>query len=197
MTLTGWSVSNDELSEHGAAAQGLGAYLSSGDFWEAISENWESEFLQMGSYVVLTIFLFQKGSSESKPIDRPAPQDEDPRQHREDPNAPWPVRRGGVVLRLYENSLLILFAVLFAASVRHPRDQWGRRLQPGAAVARCGSGDSAGVPGHLAVLVRVVPELAVRVHGRRAVDRRCRLPPPARIQRIQTRPCAPRKTGTE
>ena len=41
MTLTGWSVSNDELTEHGAAAEGLGAYLSSGDFWEAISENWE------------------------------------------------------------------------------------------------------------------------------------------------------------
>ena len=42
---------------------------------EATFKNWESEFLQMGMYVVLTVFLFQRGSSESKPIDEPAPQD--------------------------------------------------------------------------------------------------------------------------
>jgi hypothetical protein len=116
MAVTGWQVSNDELVEHGAAAQSFGAFLASGDFWEALFENWESEFLQMGSYVVLTVFLFQKGSPESKPIGRKAPQDEDPREHATDPGAPWPVRRGGVVLALYEHSLLILFAVLFLAS---------------------------------------------------------------------------------
>ena len=116
MTITGWQVSNDEALQHGASAQGLGAYLASGDFWEAVSENWESEFLQMASYVAFTIFLFQKGSSESKPIGKPAPQDEDPRNHRTDPDAPWPVRRGGWVLVLYENSMLIVFAVLFVAA---------------------------------------------------------------------------------
>ncbi|QNO37323.1 hypothetical protein H4J02_12940 [Protaetiibacter sp. SSC-01] len=116
MTLTGWQVANDEAIQHGMAPEGLGAYLASGDFWEAVSENWESEFLQMASYVALTVFLFQKGSSESKPIGEPAPQDEDPRDHRNDPDAPWPVRRGGWVLVLYENSMLILFAILFLAS---------------------------------------------------------------------------------
>ena len=116
MTLSGWHVSNEEAVEHGAAAQSLGAYLASGDFWEAVTENWESEFLQMASYIAFTIFLFQKGSSESKPIGEPAPQDEDPRKHRDDPNAPWPVRRGGWVLVLYENSMLILFVVLFVAA---------------------------------------------------------------------------------
>jgi hypothetical protein len=116
MTFTGWQVSNQELSQHGAAAQSLGAYLAGGDFAEALFENWESEFLQMGSYVVLTVFLFQKGSPESKPIGQPSPQDEDPRRHSGDPDAPWPVRRGGWVLVLYENSLLILFAVLFTAA---------------------------------------------------------------------------------
>ena len=45
-------------------------------------------------YLVLTVFLFQRGSSESRPIE-PAPQDEDPRDHADDPQAPWPVRRGG------------------------------------------------------------------------------------------------------
>jgi hypothetical protein len=117
MSFTGWQVSNQQLLDHGSAAESFGAFLGSGDFFEAVFENWESEFLQMGSYVVLTIWLFQKGSSESKPIGKPAPQDEDPRAHRNDPNAPWPVRRGGVWLVLYENSLLILFAILFLGAV--------------------------------------------------------------------------------
>jgi len=120
MALTGWQVSNEQALDHGAAATSLGPYLASGDFWEALSENWESEFLQMASYVAFTIFLFQRGSSESKPIGEPAPQDEDPRKHAGDPDAPWPVRRGGWVLVLYENSMLLVFAVLFiAAFVTH------------------------------------------------------------------------------
>ncbi len=96
---------------------GLLAYLSSGDFLEATFENWESEFLQMGMYVVLTAYLFQKGSSESKPVGEPAPQDQDPRTVRDRSGAPWPVRRGGWVLKLYENSLSIMFFTLFAVSV--------------------------------------------------------------------------------
>lgn len=116
MTLTGWQVADAEALAHGAPSQPLGAYLASGDFWEAVSENWESEFLQMASYVAFTIFLFQRGSAESKPIGEPAPQDEDPRRHRDDPRAPWPVRRGGWVLVLYENSMLVLFALLFLAA---------------------------------------------------------------------------------
>jgi len=115
MALTGWQVANQELLDHGGPDKPLGAFLVSGDFAEAVFENWESEFLQMGSYVVLTIFLFQKGSAESKPLGEPAPQDEDPRTAAS-PQAPWPVRRGGLALLLYENSLLILFAVLFVGS---------------------------------------------------------------------------------
>lgn len=116
MSITGWQMSNQDLADHRLPPETFAAFLSSGDFVEAVFENWESEFLQMGSYVVLTVFLFQKGSSESKPIGKAAPQDADPREHRDDPEAPWPVRRGGIWLTLYENSLLILFAVLFAAS---------------------------------------------------------------------------------
>jgi hypothetical protein len=116
MAAAGWNVAGQEAMEHGDPPPDLIGYLLSGDFVEAVFENWESEFLQMMSYVVLTIFLFQKGSSESKPLDGSAPQEEDPRTHSDDPKAPWPVRRGGVVLVLYENSMLVLFAVLFAAS---------------------------------------------------------------------------------
>ena len=69
----------------------------------------------MGAFVLLTIFLIQKGSSESKQ-ESGDPRDEDPRRHRTDPDAPWPVRRGGLWLVAYENSLLIAFTVLFAGS---------------------------------------------------------------------------------
>ena len=116
MTVTGWHVASNEAVRHGESAEPFSAYLTSGDFYEAVFENWESEFLQMGSYVVLTVFLFQKGSSESKPLTKPAPQDEDPRKHRSDPRAPWPVRRGGLPLLVYENSLLIVFVVMFLGS---------------------------------------------------------------------------------
>src|SRR5512132_3852314 len=80
MIVSGWAVYNQEQQEHGSREQiSIVQYLSTGDFVEATFENWESEFLQMGMYVVLTAYLYQKGSSESKPLDEPAPQDEDPR----------------------------------------------------------------------------------------------------------------------
>jgi hypothetical protein len=118
MIISGWSVYNSEQLEHGSTQQiSLLSYLTTGDFVEATFENWESEFLQMGMYVVLTAFLYQKGSSESKPIDQHAPQDDDPRRESTNPHAPWPVRRGGWTLTLYENSLALIFFILFAASM--------------------------------------------------------------------------------
>lgn len=117
MTVAGWNVFNEEQLEHGQAAVGLLQYLGSGEYGEAVFENWESEFLQMGMYVVLTAVLIQRGSSESKPPDEPAPQDVDPRSVRKTKATPWPVRRGGWMLVLYEHSLSILFFVLFAASI--------------------------------------------------------------------------------
>jgi len=115
MVLTGSRVYSDDQVEHGHPATTLGQYLTSGDVVEATFENWESEFLQMGMYVVLTAYLFQRGSSESKPVGEEAPQDADPRDANIS-NAPWPVRRGGFVLVLYEHSLALLFFVLFALS---------------------------------------------------------------------------------
>jgi hypothetical protein len=79
-------------------------------------ENWESEFLQMFAYVLLTAFLYQKGSAESKNPDQPEAVDRDPRQSRNKKDAPWPVRRGGIVLKLYENSLALALFLLFVIS---------------------------------------------------------------------------------
>jgi hypothetical protein len=107
---------NEEQREHGQPAVSLGAYLRSSDFLEATTENWESEFLQMGAYVLLTCFLFQRGSSESKKIGEAEAVDRDPRQARTKPDAPWPVRSGGWVLRVYSHSLSLAFVLLFLAS---------------------------------------------------------------------------------
>jgi hypothetical protein len=115
MVLTGAQTYSSDQVEHGEQPVGVLQYLATGDFVEATFENWESEFLQMGSYFVLTAYLFQRGSAESKPFSG-AEQDEDPRDAELKPSTPWPVRRGGVWLRLYEHSLLILFAALFVLS---------------------------------------------------------------------------------
>jgi hypothetical protein len=85
-------------------------------FLEATMENWESEFLQMFAYVLLTAFLYQKGSAESKDPEKLEAVDRDPRQSRNDKNGPWPVRKGGIVLKVYENSLSIALFLLFLIS---------------------------------------------------------------------------------
>ena len=118
MMLAGVHAYNGDQQAHGQSAVSLWGYLHTGDFVEATFENWESEFLQMFMYVLLTAYLVQKGSAESRPLDDPAPQDEDPRGHRTDRNAPWAVRRGSeLILRLYENSLAIAFGVVFLLSL--------------------------------------------------------------------------------
>lgn len=66
MLATGWAVYNKELVQHHATPLTLFSYARSGHFLSALFENWESEFLQMSAYVMLTAFLFQRGSSESK-----------------------------------------------------------------------------------------------------------------------------------
>jgi hypothetical protein len=98
-----------------------GSYLRSGHFVEATFENWESEFLQMGAYVLLTAFLIQRGSAESRDPDVPKDEDQDDEPVTAD--SPWVVRHGGLVLKVYENSLPIaLFVIFFLAFVLHA---WG------------------------------------------------------------------------
>ncbi|MHA7218155.1 DUF6766 family protein [Arthrobacter sp. MDT1-48-3] len=116
MVLSGVLHYNEEQLTHGEPTVTPAGFLATGDFLEATFENWESEFLQMGMYVVLTAYLFQRGSSESKLPDKHEPQDDDPQDAAGDKDAPWPVRRGGLALTLYEHSLSILFFALFAAS---------------------------------------------------------------------------------
>ncbi len=115
-SLTGWTTYNHDNRAHDEPSIGYPEYLTTGHFYETTFENWESEFLQMAAYIALTVFLVQKGSAESKKPEGEAV-DDDPEFHRDDPDAPWPVRRGGAWLVLYKNSLLIVFFVLFLLSM--------------------------------------------------------------------------------
>jgi hypothetical protein len=116
-SLTGHQVYNDDRSAHGEGEVGYVEYLESGHFAEATFENWESEFLQMGMFVFLTAFLVQRGSAESKkPEDEPGEGKEEEAGEegaRGESDVPWPVRRGGWALKIYENSLSLAFLLLF------------------------------------------------------------------------------------
>jgi hypothetical protein len=111
--VSGWRHEEDERQEHGEPAITLAEYVRSGEFWESTAENWESEFLQMAAFVLFTVFLRQKGSPESKPLEGDPEVERAPRPR---PGAPWPVRRGGVTLRLYQRSLFLALFALFAFS---------------------------------------------------------------------------------
>jgi hypothetical protein len=111
---TGLHEYNDEREEYRQPSVDLVQYLSTGHFYQTTFENWESEFLQMGMYVLLTIGLRQKGSSESKDLDSKEDVDREPDPKKSD--APWPVKKGGVILWAYKNSLSIAFILLFIVS---------------------------------------------------------------------------------
>ncbi len=115
---TGWKDHNEDLQEAGRPALSAGRYVHSGHFISATFENWESEFLQMTIYVLLTVGLRQKGSSESKKLkgEPDAEAEEVDREPKPSPGAPWPVRRGGIWMKLYSHSLSIAFALLFLLS---------------------------------------------------------------------------------
>ena len=111
--LTGWSQYNEFLSDHSQPEIDLIAYLGTGHFFQATFENWESEFFQMGLFVWFTVFLRQKGSSESKQLSGKEEVDRKPKKH---PRAPWPVLEGGFILAVYKHSLTIALFLLFIIS---------------------------------------------------------------------------------
>ena len=93
-SLTGHRDYNHDQLEHQQPEIGYVEYLGEGHFVEAVFENWESEFLQIFGYVLLTAYFRQKGSPESKKVEGEEAVDADPASSV-GPSSPWPVRRGG------------------------------------------------------------------------------------------------------
>ncbi|HEX8746430.1 MAG TPA: DUF6766 family protein [Pyrinomonadaceae bacterium] len=115
-TLFGLKEFNSDQRDHGRTEASYVQYLQSAHFVEATMENWESEFLQMFLFIVLTSFLYQKGSAESKKLDEEEVVDRDPAGKRNKKDAPWPVRKGGIALAIYQYSLSLTFLLLFLIS---------------------------------------------------------------------------------
>jgi hypothetical protein len=70
-SVTGWTEFNAQQVDHHEATVSWLGYVGSADFWEATLQNWQSEFLAVGSFVAITVFLRQRGSPESKPVGAP------------------------------------------------------------------------------------------------------------------------------
>jgi hypothetical protein len=109
--LTGFRVHNADLKDHGQASLTILQYLLSDHFLEATMENWESEFLQMFAFVLATAWFFQRGSAESHDPDEKRDPAKPVRR-----NSPWPVRRGGWILKIYGHSLSLAFLLCFLGS---------------------------------------------------------------------------------
>jgi hypothetical protein len=70
-SLNGWDQYNADQQEHGQAEVAWTTYLHEPDFWDATLQNWQSEFLAVGTMAVFSVYLRQRGSPESKPVGAP------------------------------------------------------------------------------------------------------------------------------
>jgi hypothetical protein len=112
--ITGLKEHNQEMQDEGGQQLSMGQYITSGHFLQSTFENWESEFLQMALFLIFTMFLYQKGSSESKDPDKEEEVDREPNPRRK--HVPWPVKKGGIILSIYKHSLCYAFTLLFLLS---------------------------------------------------------------------------------
>jgi hypothetical protein len=70
-SVAGWAAFNETRLRQLQDPISWGVYLVNPDFWSRTLQNWQSEFLAIGSMAVLSIYLRQRGSSQSKPVGQP------------------------------------------------------------------------------------------------------------------------------
>jgi len=102
----------------GLATISLGRYLTSSSFAVDVAENWQSEYLQFLLYIVATVWLLQRGSPESKELDKAGTEtDQQQKVGRfTDDASPAAARRGGVTTKIYSHSLGLVMGTIFFAS---------------------------------------------------------------------------------
>jgi hypothetical protein len=109
---------NEDQDRHGDPHISLGRYVLSSEFGTALLENWQSEYLQFTLFILMTVWLLQRGSPESKELHK-AGRESDEEQKvgpHADSNSPAWARFGGLRRTLYENSLLIVMATIWLGS---------------------------------------------------------------------------------
>jgi hypothetical protein len=108
---------NAEQVEHGERPVSWTTYVSSPDFWGAVMENWQSEFLQFALFILATVWLIQRGSNESKPpedVGRESDQKQRIGGYASPDSPAWARARWRTAV--YENSLLIVMTAIFFAT---------------------------------------------------------------------------------
>jgi len=118
-SIAGNSAYNEQQLEHGGQTVSWGRYVTSSDFGQALLENWQSEFLQFMFFIVATIWLVQRGSNESKPIENVGLESEEQQKlgRHAAPNSPrWARFHGGLRRSIYSNSLLLVMSAAFFLS---------------------------------------------------------------------------------
>jgi hypothetical protein len=109
---------NQRQITEGLPPIGLGRYLTSASFGADVAENWQSEYLQFFLYLILTVFLIQKGSPESKKPGQAGPESDKEQKigRYAQPDSPAWARTGGWRTRIYSNSLGLVMGGIFLAS---------------------------------------------------------------------------------
>jgi hypothetical protein len=109
---------NEEASAHEQPEISWSRYIRTSEFGRAVLENWQSEWLQFFLFILATVWLLQQGSPESKPLDQAGLESDEVQkvERHADARSPAWAKVGGWRTRLYENSLMVAFAVIFFAS---------------------------------------------------------------------------------
>jgi hypothetical protein len=116
--IAGHSLYNEEAVAHEESTIGFWRYLTSSEFGNAVMENWQSEYLQFALFATATVWLLQKGSPESKELDKAGTEsDKEQKVGRwtEEDSPRW-AKVGGVRTAIYSNSLIIVMALVFLGS---------------------------------------------------------------------------------
>jgi hypothetical protein len=116
--IAGWHQVNAQLSAEQLGHLSLWRYLTSADFAVDVAENWQSEFLQFWLYLMATVWLLQRGSPESKELDRAGRETDEEQKvgkYAEDASPAW-AKTGGWRTRVYSSSLAIVMGSIFLAS---------------------------------------------------------------------------------
>jgi hypothetical protein len=119
--ISGHALYNDEEVTHAQLLNqqpetlSLGRYVVSSSFGQAVMENWQSEYLQFSLYILGTVWLLQRGSPESKPLDKAGRESDEEQKVGEYATADSPLwaRVGGLRTRIYENSLLLVMGSIW------------------------------------------------------------------------------------
>jgi len=118
-SVAGWKVFNEEATAHGSETITYGRYLVSSHFGRAVLENWQSEYLQFALFILATIWLFQRGSNESKRRDDLGRESEEKQKlgrYAGRGSPAWARPQRGLRRWLYSNSLLLVMSVIFFGS---------------------------------------------------------------------------------